>query len=399
MLGALVWPPLVYDSIHFDDIVFLASLGWRNYLGAVPTVDYNHFLGGVTASFVALSISVFGASAKAVEYAAMLQAVGVLALLWVVAWRRVSVLPAALIAVLVVVLMLTRAPLEISTGISHVRTAHSFLYNRLATCIAIVLSVYAVTEGRSRRLDAVVGVVCGIGLYVLFLTKPTFIVFGPAYLLALAIIGRWAAIAGSLAGIALSLLAIDFGGGRLIGAFSYAQAQMSERVDLLGFVEKIVRLLVVQLVALVAAGTVILLGFAEVGARFLRPMLAIAVLVGGQLGMSATMGASNMIGHQMLPFLVVVPLLAFLALGETVRSLGVTALVFPACLILPHAGNMVGSSFRTLQVEHLALIDSGPLADFIAYDWAFLSALDEKNTSSREAMSPSHRNFWTRTSS
>lgn len=364
----------MYDTNNFGDTLFIIGSGWRSNNGLVPAVDYGHFYGGFVTDIISITIDLVGKHANAFDIALILIATGAVIACVVLGSHRMHRDAVWMLCSVVVVLMLTRHPLESAESVTRLVSTHAFSYNRVGLACCLLCIVYAgmpLSEGRHETLwELLAGGVAGAVLAVAALTKPTFIVLVPAMLLALSLQGRWLALAVTALGCAVVLNLLDPGIERVRAAFTYAQASVGARDDaqVVALIRKAIQILLAQPVALtlvIAAAVAIL----YCAVQLWRQVLAVALVSGGGIGMAATMGGGGILGQLALPIL----LAAVLVLAELLRRHGhtlaillrVMAMVLCVSFVVPHIANLLGVTLEAYARQDRVRIQDGPYAGYL----------------------------------
>lgn len=372
--------PLVYDTIHLQDTLFFAELGWRVLNGAVPTVDFNHFYGGVVAQYVAWAFACFGVTVKSVDYAFVMMAATAMGLAALVSLRRITLLSFLALSTIVVASCLARVPFEELTAIQRPTSGHSFVYNRFASALAVILTVFALVPAPGRLLDALAGVACGVAAYLIVLIKPTFVPFLPAFLLALVLMQRWVALGAALVGLALSVTLIDPMGARVMAAFDYAVASAGIRVSTGDLMLKTIAVFLVQPMPLLFV-LLALIVTARIGGRSSVAFVIAALgLTVGFAGMTATMGWRGSIGQQALPFLSGICVVFYEWArrrspdgSSPVRFLQLISVCVVMSFSLPQLGQSVLGGLVGNLRQPLLLLQDTPLGTYLAWSDEFVT--------------------------
>lgn len=383
ILGALAsfcLVPLVYDTIHLQDTLFFAELGWRVLNGAVPTVDFNHFYGGVVAQYVAWAFAWFGVTVKSVDYAFVMMAATAMGLAVLVSLRRLTILSFVALSTIVVASCLARVPFEELTAIQRPTSGHSFVYNRFASALAVILAVFALIPVPVRGLDALAGIACGVAAYLIVLIKPTFVPFLPAFLLALILLKRWVALGAVAIGLLLSVVLIDPIGARVLAAFDYAVASAGIRVSTGDLMLKTVAVFLVQPMSLLFVLLALIVTARIGGRRSIAFVIAAFGLTVGFAGMTATMGWRGSIGQQALPFLSGICIVFFEwarrqapAKSGPVGFLHLTSLCVVMSFSLPQLGQSVLGGLVGNLRQPLLLLQGTPLETYLAWSDEFVT--------------------------
>ncbi|MFK7751023.1 MAG: hypothetical protein AB8B51_00595 [Sedimentitalea sp.] len=383
MLGATLTfclVPIAYDTIHLQDTMFFAELGWRILNGALPTIDFNHFYGGVVAQYVAWAFQLFGVSVKSIDYAFVMMMLSTLGLAMIVAAWRTTRLSALALAMLVVACVLARVPFEELTAIQRPTSAHSFVYNRLGSAIALVLTVFALIPASKRWPDVIAGLLCGAAAYMIVLIKPTFVPFLPVFYLALLLQGRWIALAASAVGLGVAIVALDPGAARIIASFDYAVGSAGSRVSITDLILKTVAVFLVQPMPLLFVFLALVVAIKTGGRRAVMFTLAAFGLTVGFGGMTATMGWRGSIGQQALPFLSVICVVFYEWARKLERPnqsalgfLQLTAICVVMSFTLPQLAQSTLSGLVGYLRQPLVLFSEGPLSTYLAWSDEFIT--------------------------
>jgi hypothetical protein len=371
MLAAVVFVPVVYDTDHFADTLFILDVAWRHHEGYEPALDFGHFYGGIVEKFISLAMSLFGLRVKAIDWGLALLFLALCPMLALTCWRRVSGIGAALAFLVLAALLFTRFPLENAESITRLTSTHSFTYNRLGLGLFLIVGLMVALPASSRRWEIVGGLIAGVLLVALSLTKPTFIVLPPFALLALVPQRRGAALLACLAGILLGVLLLDPLGARWSASFAYAQASHSEdaNVSILSLIRKAVQAPLAQpsglILVLISAGLLL-----RAGRGTWSTILAVVLMVGGGLGMTATMGGVGSIGQIALPLvcfaMIVAHELALRQDGTAAMAIPVMTLGIVGAFVLPHVANLLGVTSEAIMRRDQVLIHEGPMAGYLS---------------------------------
>lgn len=361
---------VIYDTRHFGDTLFIMGSGWRSHNDLVPALDYGHFYGGFVTDLVAIAITAVGYHANAFDIALILIASGALAGCFVVSQRRMGREAVGLLCVTVVVLLLTRHPLESGEAVTRLVSTHAFSYNRVGLACCLLCIVYAGLPIAGQSWEILAGCVVGAVLAVAALTKPTFIVLAPAVLLALLVQGRWVAFVVTVGACLLVLNLLDPGAERIFAAFAYAQASVGTRDDaqVTALIRKAIQILLAQPVALtmvIAAALVVLCR----AAWLWRQVMAVTLVSGGGIGMATTMGGGGVLGQLALPILLVGVLVMAELLhrhGQTrAIPLRVMGMVLCVSFVVPHLANLLGVTLEAYARQDQVRILDGPYAGYL----------------------------------
>lgn len=371
MAVIVLWSPVAYDTHEFGDTHFILGAAWRQYLGLVPTVDFEHFYGGFTSWVIAQAIALFGPSVHAYDYALLMMLAGFGLTVAAMSWKRISGLGAAIALLVIATLILTRQPLELVQSVTRIYSSHASLYNRVGLVIVVIVGLFAALPSRSRAAELMGGAVTGGLLVTVMLTKPTFIVLMPGVFLALLVQSRWTALAATTVAILAILMIIDPWGARWLASFEYARTSAADRADanVAPLIRKALQLPLAQPLALT-------LVIATIIGLFISPprpwgqVLSLALVAGSGLGMAATMGGGGSLGQLSLPILAMATLAGAELARRQSHSQGhaamLGALVLGAGFSLPHAANLAGSTLEAWNKRDQILIVGGPLSDYLS---------------------------------
>ena len=367
--------PVVYNNLQLVDTIFLLEVGWRLFQGSIQTIDFNDFYGEFVGQYIDWAFGLFGVTIKALDYAVlMLFATAVIAAA-LVCFKRSGRLAFWVLIFLIAGLVLTRMPLEMGQSVSEIISGNSFVYNRFATALALVVIVFTLIQSPDVIWETVGAIVCGALLVFLALTKPTFVIFLPFALLALLVQLRLRAVLFCLIGIGAALLLIDPWAQKFLGSLHYAVARGDEVHGTSGLIKKGVRLLLAQPVALTISVVALILVMKDNFRPFISSAFAAALLMAGAVGMATTMGGEYVVGQQMLPFMAALPLVFFERArrmnAATSPQLKLLMLILAGSFTLPHLANTVAAGAEALRNRDLVLFDDGPLAGFVALDNKF----------------------------
>ncbi|MCF7698612.1 hypothetical protein [Loktanella sp. M215] len=287
-LVMLLLQPVLVDTKHMDDTVFLANLGWRGVHGLRPVIDYPHFYGGVTAQFVTWAFQLFGATYYAINYAFAMMGVACVATLWALGWQRLPSAGLALLTAISSALLLSLLPIELGF-INRPQIAHSFAYNHAAIVLMMAITVFCLQKARSRKVEMATALLAGIVVYALALLKPTFAVFGPCVVLACLIQARRLSAAFVVLGACAGMLVMDPGMVRFFGSLNYLLGSMAaESTSLAYFLVRIAGIMIRQAWAIIFIGW-LMLRYNKSG---MRMILAVLVLMCGYGAAILTMNSS-----------------------------------------------------------------------------------------------------------
>lgn len=397
--GAFGLVPVVYDTLHLQDTMFLADIGWRVYSGADPVTDFEHLYGGVMARTIALAYELAGPRIKALDYAALILWAGVMALLGVVAVRRVDAFMAAATAALVSAVLFARQPFEATFHVHEANAAHSFVYNRFGTGAMIVLGLFAIVPARVRGVEWAAALIAGVACFVLALTKSTFMLVAPAVAIALLIQARWVSAGLAALGFAGAAVVLDPGLRLIVASLEYNAAFRGAGMSLGQSVEKAIDVVLAHQMSiiffLIVAASFVLRG--EGPAR--RAGLAGLVLAAAMGATAVSMGAHWITGQQALPLLGGLCLALWAharRAGADRRTIagahhraiaGAVAGGLVLVVVVPHMAVTLVTAYDAMRHRDLALIEAPPLSAYLARSDDFA---DELSAAHRTA-DPSQR--------
>ncbi len=379
-LLAFTLGPIVYDTIHLRDTLFLTEIGWRAFNGFEPIHDFNHLYGGVTAEYIAMAIHLTGPAIKSLDYATVLMLGTIVAILGIVSFRRVSGTVLVTLFLLCASVMLARAPLEKVFVFMNPISAHSFIYNRFGTCLMICVAVFALLPAQDRRGGLIAAFFCGVACYVLVLTKPTLFLPSLAVILCLLIQSRFNDLLIWILGLIATALVLDFGFDRVLGSFNYSFTMQGEdSSNLVGLFKKAIRLgLVVQF----QLGMMIALAvhlFWVGGWAHRRFVLSGIVVMTTYFGTAVTFGTLAHVGQQTLPFVCLFGLAATALIARATEverkklpSYGLSfSLAITLLFALPHLANTVLTAGLGLAHRDKVEIAEGPMSNLLGHSGEF----------------------------
>lgn len=355
---------VVYDTEHFGDTVFILGAAWRVHEGLVPAVDFGHFYGGVMAQGLSASMHLFGHGVFVFDYFTLWLTAALSLAAFVLLRPRISWHGYMATVLLISTLLLTRFPLEFSQSVTQAVSAHSFIYNRFALAVLVVLGLFVALPEKRGTKDGLLAGLAGVLTVLVCLTKPTFVVLAAGLPLALALQGRWRACIGWGAGLIASTLLLDPVLARFTGSFDYAMAHVGGHSSIAGLIRKAVQIPLAQPVALsfCIAGLVYLLH--KGAAR--KTLLAVVVMTVTGIGLATTMGGNGNLGQLALPSLI----MAVLAASEMARQNGGPLSLIATCLVLafasPHMLNSIGITAEAIGARGQSLISQGPYARYVS---------------------------------
>lgn len=369
LVGAIWAAKTVYNTTHMGDTTLMANLGWRDLHGLKPSVDYPHLYGGVMAWLVGVSYGVFGTGLKAIDYGIVFGFIGVGIMLGAMVWRRISWTSASFLLLVIAITLLSRSPYE-QTAPPLLGAAHSFSYNHLGAGIMIAVAPFALFASPNKRAEICGGLICGVGLWILALIKPTFAAYLPAVFMALFVQRRWKTAVITAVALGIASVITDFGLLRFLGAFNYLTTTTSNLTGgLSGLIEKTVILLIQSrfILALLAVFAVFLLAKPS---RYIGGFcLATTLLAIGYLATAVTMGPQ--VALQLMPFALCLLVLSVEAiLRDKDRPAQTTHIATRArdyvvwIIALPIIVNSIMISTLSHTRADLRLIQDGPLGEY-----------------------------------
>lgn len=182
LLPALAGPMMQYAYAH-DAFIFIDG-GWRVLHGQRPQVDFSTNLGPIMFVYTALGLALAKGGGHALQIAHGLMGVTVALLTFLVCFRRLPQVPAALLCVLIV--LMAMAPFN--TGEFPLFLTSGMLYNRIGYALIGVILVEALVSPAphlARKGDLLGGAATGFILAFLLLMKITYFVAGAAAILLL----------------------------------------------------------------------------------------------------------------------------------------------------------------------------------------------------------------------
>lgn len=365
---SLVSMPIVYDTLHMTDTLFMLNSGRRVFLGLEPGVDYGTFYPGLTSRYLALSFGLFGQHARALDLSALLQYATLLPLACLVMAGRVSLLTLSGVAAVLATTLLTRAPMEEHAALTRMMSAHSFSYNRLGLALCLVPLLAVLLPAGPRRRDVLAGLAAGVAIAMALLCKWSFLVVLPPSILALALQRRWSMLAAMLAGLTATFLILDPAGQNFAGTFAYmkeAAAAEGGMGGIGGLLSKALRVVLSHLftVLVVIAALIWVL---RSGTEHRRAWGASVLLMMAGLGAAClVMGPFGLIGHQILPVAVTLLLILADRMQHGDMPIRALAILLGLALMLPHAGNAMLVTAASFGNRHETLVSQGPMVDYM----------------------------------
>lgn len=359
-----------YDTDHFADTLFMLGAGWRVHEGLTPATGFGHFYGGLLEQGLGMTMRFLGPGIFTFDYFTLLLTLIITGLAILALHRRMSVTGLAALALMIAALLLTRYPLESSGAIFRVVSTHSFLYNRFALAIVAIAGLFVALRAEVERDDILGGMIVGILAGAIILVKPTFIIMPPAIALGLLIQRRWQALAAFLAGLVLVILLLDPDLARWRASFVYAMAHVGQQDgnNLNALIRKAIQVPLAQPVALTLS--LAAAGYLLVKRISLATILAVFILAGVGIGMTATMGGNGSLGQLALPITIFVGLAAAeiasrrgLDQAPVLRAMAFCAL---AGFTLPHMVNLLAAAAEGYRERNAMLIDQGPYARYLS---------------------------------
>src|SRR6056297_2423429 len=359
---------VVYDTEHFADTFFILGAAWRALQGFTPVLDFGHFYGGFISQTLSWTMSAFGDSASALYVYAIGISVFLIGCAVLIARQGLSLAGFSAVVLLILTLMLTRHPLELNSPIIEVVSAHSFLYNRFAQAAMLVVALFVALRSDNQSKEVTGGIVSGLLVGAVCLTKSTFVVVLPGLLLALMIERRWSATGGALAGLAAFVLAFDPMLARFFGSLSYALEHVGADNGVPALIRKAIQIPLYQPVALGLAVVALILCLRA--SMTGRRALSVILFAGAVVAMTATMGGNGSLGQLALPTL------AGIAIGcaelarrnETLDTQAIQGLAVAIVLGfgVPHVLNSAAAATDGMLRQSQLLVEEGPYARYLS---------------------------------
>lgn len=371
---SLLAMPIVYDTKHLPDTLFLLNESWRVSLGLRPGVDFGSFYGGLAAQIVAFSFKLFGPSVRALDIAPLLQLAAVLPLAVVVMYRRCGAFTFMAMLALLTTCLLTRTPLEGLVAVSDLASAHSFSYNRVGlACSLILLLLVLLPPQSARSFELLAGAAGGIALALALMSKWSFLLLAPGVLLALGLQRRYAAIVSLVVGTLACWMALDPLGQQFFGSAAYtAAAARAESMfgGMGGAVHKAVLLLVWQPWALLVLGIALVTSMRVLPAPARWIWLVSAALMTMAIGATlVVMGSFRILGHQVLPVIAALVIAAMEKSKDPGRGSIVTQKLLSGLLLLafllPHLTNSILVTAAGFRNRAQVLLPEGPMKGYL----------------------------------
>lgn len=368
---ALLAMPIIYDTMHLSDTLFLLNEGRRVLLGLAPGIDYQSFYGGLAPWFLSLSFHIFGLEVRALDLVVLLHLAVVLPLALIVLRRRAGQFVTLAMMALLATCLLTRAPLEEHVALIQPVSAHSFSYNRLGLAFSLIALLFVLLPARPDRNEEMLsGAASGAALGMALLCKWSFVIMPPFVLLALALQRRWTACLSLLAGTVLCWFVFDPFGRQFLGTLAYMQAAADGLGGLSGLIFKSVNTILSHVLALLAMGVGIIIAGRAAYPDERTGWLAAAVLMVAAFGAAClVMGPFGLIGHQILPVAAAILLICFERIrqrgdaGVTVQK--VLALIVLFAFLLPHLANTMAITATGFAKRNEVLIAEGPMTGYL----------------------------------
>lgn len=359
---------VLYDTDHFGDTQFLLGAAWRVHEGLTPAIDFGHFYGGIMAQGLSWVMLLFGHNVFVFDYFSIILTVFLGICAFAILRPQMSWMGLLMLCTVVATLLLTRHPLEVSDSITRIISTHSFLYNRFALAIFVILGLFVACPAPRSARDVGNGVLAGVLAGLVCLAKPTFVVLPVGFLLSLLILGRWGAVLGSLVGLASVFIIFDPTLGRLIGSFNYALAHVGESNGVAGLIRKAIQVPLGQPIALtLALGG---LGYLAYQRDLKSSAFALLLFSGTGVALTATMGGNGSLGQLSLPIAIMITLAVSEVTRRSLLMQGEAFQLVNVCLILafcvPHLLNLSGATLEGFAKRDEMLITQGPFADYLS---------------------------------
>ncbi len=369
---SLVSMPIVYDTLHLVDTLFMLNSGWRVSLGLKPGIDYDTFYSGLTSRYLALSYWLFGPNVRALDLAVLLQFATLLPLAFLAVAGRVGWLSLSVIAAVLATAVLTRAPMEEFVSISQMLSAHSFSYNRLGLALCLIPLLAILLPAGTRRQENLAGLAAGVAIAMALMSKWSFITVLPPAIIALLLQRRWPTLMAFLIGLILAALLLDPTGQQFLGTFSYVMAAAGAEEGMggiSGLLFKTQRVLLNHIFVVVAVIAALAWTLRALPANRWGWGLSVLIMLAGMGAVCLSMGPFGLVGHQILPVAVIFLVIFFEQVNrhDPTNDLPNRALmvIMAIGLILPHVGNAMLVTAAAFGNRDEGLIVEGPMAGYV----------------------------------
>jgi hypothetical protein len=365
-----------YNNLFLTDLLYLLNAAYLVSKGLVPHIDFLWQFGGYETYLVALAMRLFGTSVEALQQAVALNYLILVALLYGGCYRRAGPLVFAGIWVVLTATALTRYPFENGPHDLAVQTL-AMWYNRACWAAAMVLFATLILGGdrlRTRELA-----VCGACMFLIALTKVTFVLLLP---LAIALLLWRNGLRGALvwSGVPIGLavagwLALGFGPAAYARILPDAlDAVQDYQGASFGPVAKLIYMLGYNFVALALLAT----GAAYLAWRHRRERAALILIGSLVLLLGLSFGAATTTGT-FLALWTTTPMLAFVAVLLADRAMGPAEDAVPqgraiaaglyfyaASFVAPYLLNYVAAVAKQVTRQEQSIFPAGtPLAGLI----------------------------------
>lgn len=370
----LVRSPVLLDTVHTDDTLMWAHLGWRGLNGLTPVLDYPHFYGGLVAQVITWSFELFGFRFKAIDYAFVAMFLAATSVMLLLTYRRLSALSVSLLVAFSAALVVSLVPIGLGP-IHALHAAHSYVYNHLAIVLIMGLTVFGMVETSNARLEILSALAAGFALYILVLLKTPFGAFAPFLLIALLVKQRWAAaIAVVLSGTA-TMLTLDFGMPRALGSLNVALSSAAAE-EISGASNLLITALMpykAQWLPCIGFATLIVVVYVKLGKQSLGTLLTGMWFLLGFTVVLVPMGGDPL--YKLIPILLVLSLF-FTDLFQKEKQKSAKwqrfiARLLPVTLcyafVLPASVSAFVTHFRSFQYQNASLTPSTPARDYVVF--------------------------------
>lgn len=357
-----------YDTDHFADTFFLLGAAWRVHEGLIPVIDFGHFYGGFVSESLGWTMFIFGTHTSVFYVYSIILSIVLLVCAYLFSKDEISPLGLSCFALSIFTLLMTRYPLELNDPIIRITSTHSFFYNRFAQAAMLTVSLFIFFRANSDNKEVFFGVISGLIIAAVCLTKSTFIVVLPGIIIALLISCRWFAVAGTLIGLAVFVIIFDPSLQRFFGSLSYALSHVGEENGVIGLIRKSIQIPLYQPIALCATLIALAICFNQKAVRL--SLLSSIVFACSVIGMTATMGGNGSLGQLALPTLIALCVgcaeLARKHLVEGAPIVQSISLILVLAFALPHVANMAGAALEGYARQSQRLIHDGPYDRYLS---------------------------------
>lgn len=370
----LIIMPVVYDTIHLNDTLFILNEASRIFRGLEPGVDYGSFFPGFTPRVIALAFSFTGPTVNALDVAPLLNLAIITPITVLIFYKRLGPFSSAAMAALITTCLLTRAPFEAFPALTHIVSAHSSYYNRIGLACALLILVFVLVPLKDKRIfEYVGGFGAGFAMAIALMSKWSFSFIFAAVLAALAIQKRGNALFSFVTGTLILWIFLDPFGSNFFGSFNYMINTASSSGYFGGISSAIIKSanLVFWNLWPVSIFTVIFfITIPRIIENFqltwLFSYLVISIVISINL---VVMGPFKMVGHQILPLVCALSIICF----EQVRALNskevnltrVLSGFLLMGLLIPHALNSLVVTNDGMSKQNESTIIEGPMKGYV----------------------------------